>query len=395
MFELPVVDEQDAMYAYIFYSLVQRANRISFIYNSTEDTGKSGEVSRFVRQLEHETKLKILHKTITSEVQIEDPNVITIPMNEEIQQSLNRFTSLKDRQKRFTPTALSTYLDCRLKFYFRYVLELYEQDEVTDEIDPKVFGDILHHVMEQLYQGFDKDQDRLVSKGDIEVLRVGIDKVIEKQFARQFGQEEESFDFIGRNILVREIIKKMVLKVLDIDNQNTPFEILGVEADETKGYVLDIPVTINGQSMLVGMKGIIDRIEKKDDVIRIVDYKTGQDDKNFMDVASLFDRDNKKRNKAIFQTFFYALLYLNTASQDNYTRIQAGLFTVRDIFRSDFSPLIQRNKTDVQDIKIYLNEFEESLKALLTEVFDPDIAFDQTDDTSKCDYCPYIGICNR
>ena len=77
------------------------------------------------------------------------------------------------------------------------------------------------------------------------------------------------------------------------------------------------------------------------------------------------------------------------------TRIQAGLFTVRDIFRSDFSPLIQCSKTDVQDIKIYLGEFEERLKALLTAVFDPDNAFDQTDDTSKCDYCPYIGICNR
>jgi ATP-dependent helicase/DNAse subunit B len=147
--------------------------------------------------------------------------------------------------------------------------------------------------------------------------------------------------------------------------------------------------------MQVGMKGIIDRIEKKDDMIRIVDYKTGQDDKNFADVAALFDRDNKKRNKAIFQTFFYALLYLNTTSQTIDTRIQSGLFNIRDIFRSDFSPLIQRNKTDVQDIKIYLDEFEDSLKALMAEVFDPNIPFDQTEDSSKCEYCPYTGICNR
>ena len=395
VFDLPVVDQQDAMYAYIFYSLVQRAKRVSFIYNSTEETGKSGEVSRFVRQLQYESRLKISHKTITTDVNIQDPNVITIPMNDHIRDRLYRFTSIRGYQKRFTPTALSTYLDCRLRFYFKYVLELYEQEEVSEDVDPMVFGNILHHVMEQLYLKFDQDGSRIVKKEDIVMLRDRIDEVIENQFARQFGQEEENFDFEGHNVLVREIIKKMVLKVLQIDMQNTPFEILGVEADDKKGYILNTPIDSNGRSFNVGMKGIIDRIEHKEGVIRIVDYKTGQDEKNFTDIASLFDRDFKKRNKAIFQTFFYGLLYLNSAEDSIDIRIQAALFNIRDIFRSDFSPLIQCNKTDVHDIKMYIGEFEERLKSLLTEILDPDLAFDQTSDNKKCEYCPYIGICNR
>ena len=136
VFDLPVIDQQDAMYAYIFYRLVQRAKNIYFISNSTEDTGRSGEVSRFVRQLEQETDLEINHKTISSEATLEDPRDISIKKDDTILEKLFRFTALKNYEKRFTPTALGTYLDCSLKFYFRYVLDLFEMEEITEEVQP-------------------------------------------------------------------------------------------------------------------------------------------------------------------------------------------------------------------------------------------------------------------
>lgn len=395
VFGLPVVDHQDAMYAYIFYRLVQRAKNIFFIYNSTEETGKSGEVSRFVRQLEYETNMNIVHKTISSDVTIEDPHVISIKKNESILDNLHRFTSLKNFKKRFTPTAINTYLDCQLKFYFKYVLELYEQEEILEEVDPMVFGNILHHVMEQLYLPFDTEGNRTVEEKDIPILEKQVDQAIEKEFAKQFGAEEPSFVFEGQNVLAREIIKKMVLKVLDFDKERTPFDILGVEADDKKGYALNSKVEIEGQSIEIGMKGIIDRIEKKDDIVRIVDYKTGRDEKNFSDIPSLFDRENNQRNKAVFQTFFYGLLYLSSPTGNSALPIQASLFNIRDLFKSDFSPLIQNNKIDVADIRVYLDEFEEQLKQLLKEIFAKEISFSQTDDIKKCGYCPYVGICNK
>lgn len=395
VFDLPVVDHQDAMYAYIFYRLIQRAKNITFIYNSTEETGKSGELSRFIRQLEHETDLHIMHKTVSSEVTLEDSHDISIHKNEQIIDSLLRFTSIKQYEKRFTPTALSTYLDCRLKFYFRYVLELYEQEEISEEVDPMVFGNILHHVMEHLYQAFDVDGNRTVRHEDVIRLQKDVDKAIEIEFAKQFGEEDVQFSFEGQNILAREIIKKMVLKVLKYDQERTPFDILGVEADDKKGYVLNTNVDIGGRSIAIGMKGIIDRIEQKDEVIRIVDYKTGQDEKNFTDIPSLFDRENKSRNKAVFQTFIYGLLYLSSTSSSGDYRVQASLFNIRDLFKSEFSPLIQCKKSDIQDIRMYLDEFDRYLKELLNEIFDPAICFSQTTDTKKCIYCPYVGICNR
>lgn len=399
VFELPIADHQDAMYAYIFMRLVQRAKNIYFIYNSTEETGKSGEISRFVRQLEHETDLSISYKTISADVTVEDPHVISIIKNERILESLSRFTSRKEYKKRFTPTALNTYLDCKLKFYFKYILELYELDEVSEEVDPMVFGNILHHVMEQLYLPYDKDGNRTVSKEEIKNLKKNVAPEINNAFAKQFGVQDEHFEYEGQNILVSEIIQKMIFKVLEYDSQRTPFDILGVEADDKKGFVLNSEIEIDGSPMQVGMKGIIDRIEQKDNTIRIVDYKTGKDAKTFPDIPSLFDRENKTRNKAVFQTFFYGLLYLESPIQHHSLPIQASLFNIRELFNENFSPLIQIKKgrinQDIQDIRVYLDEFNEELKNLLQEIFDKDIGFSQTDDLKKCGYCPYVGICNK
>lgn len=399
VFGLPVTDHQDAMFAYIFYRLVQRAKNISFIYNSTEGTGKSGEVSRFVRQLEHESGLKITHRTITNEVLVEDPNVISVIKTEEIMERLFRFTSKQNFSKRFTPTAINTYLDCKLKFHYKYVMELYEQEEMAEEVDAMVFGNILHKVMERLYQPYDLEGKRTITKNAIESIRHRVDEAIKQAFAIQFGAEEKEFQFEGQNVLAGAIIKKMVLKILDFDEVQVPFELLGVEADEKKGYKLNTEISIAGEKIQVGIKGIIDRIEQKDGCIRIVDYKTGKDEKNFGDIESLFDRENKTRNKAVLQTFIYGLLYLHAPETDTLLPVQAALYNIRDLFRADFSPVIQAgkssNKSDMSDLREYLEDFSSGLQQILEEIFNRDEPFSQTDDDKKCAYCPYIGLCNR
>ncbi len=399
VFGLPVVDHQDAMYSYIFYRLVQRAKKLYFIYNSTEETGKSGEISRFVRQLESETDIKISHKNVAGDAIVEDPNVITIKKNDEILDRLLDYTSRKNFVKRFTPTAINTYLDCRLKFYFRYVLGIKEQDEIAEDVDAKVFGNILHHVMERLYQQHDVEGKRLVTLEDIKEIEKKIDEELKGEFARQFGSEDKNFVFEGQNVLAKEIIKKMILKVLDYDWQQAPFEILGLEADESKGYKFQKEISADGTTIEVGLKGIIDRIERKEDYVRIVDYKTGKDEKSFSDISSLFNREEKNRSKAVFQTFLYGLLYLNSNSQIENLPVQASLFNIRDLFRSDFSPLIQigkgNSKKDIYDIRIYLDEFQKELGLLLEDIFNRSVPFSQTEDVKRCSYCPYSGMCNR
>jgi len=399
VFGLPVIDHQDAMYAYIFYRLVQRAENIYFIYNAAEEAGKSGEVSRFVRQLEAETDFEVNHRNITSEVIIEDPNLICVDKDKDILDQLLKFTSSRGYQKRLTPTAINTYLDCRLRFYYKYVLGLKEEDEMAEEVDAMVFGNILHHVMEKLYLPYDNDGKRQITASELGEIRLRVDDELNREFAIQFGTKEQEFVFEGQNVLAREIIKKMILKVLEFDQQQVPFEILGVEANEEKGYLYEVDITIGGSDVQVGMKGVIDRVELRDGHVRIVDYKTGKDQKVFPDIPSLFDRDNKNRNKAVLQTFIYGLLYLNAARHKPNAPVQASLFNIRDLFRSDFSPLIQigkgNSKQDVVDIRSYLREFENELKVLINEIYDPEVPFSQTSDVNKCSYCPYSGLCNR
>jgi len=399
VFGLPVTDHQDAMYSYIFYRLIQRAEKIHFIYNATEETGKSGEVSRFVRQLEQETQIPFTRRNVSSIVTVEDARMISIEKNDEIMAKLYRYTSRQGYQKRFTPTAINTYLDCRLRFYYKYVLELYEQDEMAEEVDAMVFGNILHHVMEKLYRPFDRDGNRTVTEASIKQIRNGVDEAIKAEFARQFGAEKEDFVFEGQNVLAQEIIRKMVFKVLEYDQKQLPFDIIGVEADDQKGFQVEIELDVDGGTVHVGLKGIIDRIERKESHIRIVDYKTGKDEQSFEDLPSLFDRQNPRRNKAVLQTFLYGLLYQASSLHQSDLPVQASLFNIRDLFRSDFSPLIQvgkgNAKKELADIRLYLEEFTSELGSVFEEIFDPEVNFSQTEDEKKCSYCAYAGICKR
>ncbi len=392
---LPETDHHDAMHAYVFYRLMQRAKRVFLIYNTSEE---NTEVSRFVRQIAQETDIIVEYATVSSAVTIEDPRQITVEKSAKVMDRLFDFTSKKDLSSRFSPSALNSYLDCPLKFYFRYVQELYEKEEMAEEVDAMVFGNIMHQVMEALYRPFDRDDRRMVTAEDVKALKKEADEKIAAEFAHQFGEEGEDFHFEGQNLLAREIIRKMVLKVLDYDLSRAPFELLGVEAGEKKGIVMDIALESYGLS--VGLKGIIDRIERKDGVVRIVDYKTGRDDKSFDEIAKLFDKNEKNRKKAVFQTFLYSLLYLNSSQVVKEASVQASLFNIRDLFADDFTPLIQQKAPrgkgrEVEDVRPFLSEFGDRLTALLEEIFDQDTPFAQTEDVKKCLYCPYRGICNR
>ena len=191
----------------------------------------------------------------------------------------------------------------------------------------------------------------------------------------------------------------MIYPILKYDEKRTPFDILGLEANTDGGTSIDIPVKIGDNDFGVGLKGIIDRIEEKDGVVRIIDYKTGSDKKTFSRVAELFDRQNKQRNKAVFQTLFYSLLYAESGLAPAQAPIQASLFNIRELFSDQFSPLIQkvsgRQRWDIQDVRLYLQEFQSYLQTLLAEIFDDGTAFSQTDDATKCRYCAYTEICNR
>ncbi|MFC2119389.1 PD-(D/E)XK nuclease family protein, partial [Bacteroidota bacterium] len=166
-FDLPVAEHQDAIYAYYFYRLIQRAENIYVVYNSSiSDKGiSSGEISRFVSQLKIETDFKIIENNIGFDLSINPPDEILIHKTQAVVQSLNQYYSDSGKQNYLSPSAINTYIDCSLKFYFRYIAGMKETEDITEEIDPMLFGNILHKTMEKLYAGFD---GKYVSSENIE-----------------------------------------------------------------------------------------------------------------------------------------------------------------------------------------------------------------------------------
>jgi hypothetical protein len=131
----------------------------------------------------------------------------------------------------------------------------------------------------------------------------------------------------------------------------------------------------------------------------LIDYKSGNDEKSFSGIESLFDRGEEKRNKAAFQTLFYGLLYQST-HPENTSPLKPALFNFRQIFEENFNPYLQlkigwAKYEEVQDYRGFSQEYEIGLKETLEELFDPSVPFSQTEIVKKCEYCPYQVICGR
>lgn len=398
VYGLPTIDHSDAIFSYLFYRLIHNARNVTIIYNSNSEKGNTGELSRFVRQLDVESNITINYKTQENDIFPFGENKIAIRKTPEVLQRLGRYLvdNGNDPEKRFSPSAFSTFLDCPLRFYFKYVLDLYEEDEIEEDIRERELGNIFHRAIEIIYRDFDNDGKRSVTQSDIQAIIDKAEQYTDAAFHEHFGVAEGSpYDFRGQTDLARDIVKTLVLRVLEIDLQYAPFDILGVEANDRKGFKLDLDI---GGKQKVGIKGVIDRIDKKEGTVRIIDYKTGKDKSNFADIPSLFNPENKNRNKAVFQTFLYGMIFQSARPGEDGV-LEAGLFNLREMFKDEFNTKISlgppSQKNRIHDIRPFLEEYKNQLSGLLQNIYDPDIDFVQTEDLKKCGYCPYNDICNK
>lgn len=402
-FNLPVFDHNDAIYAYLFYRLLQRAKTVHFYYNTVAEFNVNGELSRLVQQLEVESGYVIQKRILANPITTTAPDPITIQKSLVIRQKMKRFLKGCEYRdaSRFTPSALNTYLDCRLRFYFKYIEKLYEPDEIQEELDPMVFGNILHNTMELLYKEFiTREKRNIIYPEDLFWIEAGVDGALNKTFLDHYGlKNSKKFKLEGRSLIAADVLKKFIHKILQYDKEYAPFKILGLEAGTREGYGLEHAIEVEGEQLVVRMQGIIDRLDIKDGKVRVIDYKTGRDEKNFSTIESLTNREDPSRRKAVFQVFFYSYLFMKGYSGE-YSSIEPGLFNSRDLFDKDFSWWIDQKegrgeRVPVIEFRRYVKEYEHILTELLTEIYDPNVPFDQTSDEKKCGYCAYKEICQR
>ncbi len=387
---LPTPEHRGAIYAYLFYRAIQRSENIFLFYNSEPDVLGQGEMSRYVQQLMYESKLKIEEKVLYNPIQPRSVEPIVIHKDENVLQLLARLNEGTLRSRGLSPSALNTYLECKLKFYFQYIARIREPLKVEEEIDPRILGNFVHTVMERFYRSLiETKKGKLIDAGDFDEMDNRLDKLIDRAFVKEYHLEPtKPVTYEGQRVVVREVVKKFAKKIMEYDRQYVPFTI---EAVEQNGWIYNLKISHAPGFVVLG--GTIDRVDRKGNEVRIIDYKTGRDELDFKNIASLFHRDGK-RNKAAFQTLLYALLYKNNNITSD-LKIVPGLINRNNLFDEDFRFGLRMDKQYLTDANPLFSEFENHLKYLLEEIFNPEEVFDQTDKEEACKICSFAGICYR
>lgn len=392
-YKLPTVEHQDAIYSYLFYRVLQRAENISLFYNSETDVLGQGEMSRYLQQILFESGIPVEKKVLHNAIQPQGINPIVLPKDKQIIEQLIKLNEGNAYFKGISPSALNTYIECRLKFYLRHVAKIREADEVEEELDARVLGNFLHDVMENFYKGINvRKGSNLIEYNDFDGFEHVVDDLIDKVFIAAYRLDpSKKIKYEGQRLVVKEIVKRFAHRIIEIDREHTPFNIEGLEQE---GLTFSVKLDHPPYKAVIG--GKIDRVDRKDNQVRVIDYKTGKDKLNFESIASLFVRDSK-RNKAAFQTLLYALLYRNNFLMGTGTRVQLipGLINRLNLFDEDFSFGLRIGRDQITDVTGILPEFEEHLKNLFNDLFNPEQQFDQTTDLENCKFCPYTSICYR
>jgi hypothetical protein len=375
LYQLPCKEEQDAVTAFHFYRLLQRAQNISLFYNNTLDELGQGEKSRFLLQINHELSVSnpnitIKYQQIEQKIASTNFHEITIAKSEEIVNQLKKkfIVTTDNSPKGFSASSISSYIACPLRFYFDQIARI-RPDLDSDSIDSPTFGLILHESMQLLYENANP-----INKELIETSKLKIDEVlaiaIEKNYKKGI--------LTGNDFLLQGVIKELIFKILRIDEAYIPFEVQGLEEK------IDREISLSN-GVKVKCSGSIDRIDFKNGITRILDYKTGNDQIKLPDDLSLIFTDAKY--KTIFQLLFYVCA--KKATNEN-IKVNAGIYRLRS---NEEEVLCVSLQEVIDDSLIDLAEKE--IKRIIEEILNKDLVFDQTKNHDNCKFCSYRKLCDR
>ena len=385
-FNLDTSDNVDKIYSYLFYRVIQRAKNITFIYNTTASVKSNGEISRYIRQVESETKFNIKNYFVSDKLSSKNKKKVIIRKDENTLEKLR----LRFFEKGYiSPSGIKDYLECPLRFYYKYISNIRETYPISANILKPDFGKISHKVLEDIYSEIIKEKgNSLITKNDFFRIKAGIKGTINRTIKNHFNiKKNNELCIEGNNLILYEIMNDYISKIINIDEKYSPFEIIDLEGDKKSGYLKTLDLKKNNK---INISGIVDRIDFKNNIYRIIDYKTGGDTKNIKSIKSLFSNKKRERNDAVFQLFFYSLLLKNKINKVE--KIEPGLMNIRDINRNNFSINISIDNKKVYDINPLLDEYEELLINKLSEIFDVNLPFEENEDKDSYIYCAYKNL---
>ena len=382
-FGLPTYELQDGIAAYHFYRSICRARNVFMVYDTRNDGLGTGEVSRYVKQLEYHFGVAVEEVAVSlAPAPAAAGSALEVSKGGEVMEKLlSLYTG--DGGRYLSASAINTYIACPLKFYVEYVEGLKEEEEVSESVESNVFGSIFHHVMEGLYAPC---EGKVMGKEDIKGLakqNETIGKLILEGFVEYMHLEELG----GQHRIVEALIRKYVALALKEDEALAPFRYVAGERR------LKYRLPIREGSLEVNFKAIIDRIDVlvEGNHTRISDYKTGSvtpPDSRF-ELPQLFDKEGDGRYKAVLQLYLYAAIYFADKLKKG-ERVDDAVLSIY--------PLKKIAKEHLMQVLLEhdaLVEFKRLLTECVEEIFNPDVPFFANPQEKHCSYCSLAAICGK
>lgn len=390
-FRMPAREDMDAIYAYYFYRLLQRAEKVDLLFNSGSDGMRTGEMSRYLYQLIFNRGIQITRPGL--EVRAREVPPLVVPHTPETDLKLERYIA-SNEDKYLSPSAINTYIDCSLKFYLRYIAGIGEVDEIKEEIDAAGFGTVVHDTLKELYNEIARRNNKQVSREELShLLDSGTpEDVLRSQFMKHHfrGRKREVLE--GRNIIIFRVMLRYLEKIIRTDLSIAPFELVSAEDD----YRRNLQINIGQKEVLLQMGGKIDRIDRVNGVFRVIDYKTGYTSQKFSNLESLFEGNYASRNGAAMQTLFYAWLVGEVFPGEE---VMPGLYAMKGLFEEVFDPALSisslKKEGRVDSFTPLEDHFIQLLRTALQKMFDPELPFVQRENDKKCTYCDFASLCQR
>lgn len=381
-FGLPTYEEQDSVYAYHFYRLLQRAEKVYLLYSSETESAGKGEESRFIKQVRNELA-KRFPDHITLHEQVARPALHSssttphapFPEGQKTEAVMQRIAQVAERG--FSPTALNNYIDCPLKYYYSNLLRINESDTVEDDIDSSQLGECVHNILKHIYEPCIGHHVTTETLG--KALRQ-LPELMDQEFGLLFrhGRSTE-----GRNEFLRSVAQTQLTHVLRREKrlieEGHRIDIVALEEDME-------PYTLSTDAQPVRLAGRVDRIDRLDGHLRIIDYKTGRVDDSEISIRGELDEQNMPGKW--LQLMCYTLIFRRMHGGNE--PVSAGIYPLRNL-QSGVKLASWDGTTTIDDEN--LDAFEHFLHATIDRLMDPNEPFSPTTRTASCTFCPVRAFC--
>ncbi|MXS72793.1 PD-(D/E)XK nuclease family protein [Flavobacteriaceae bacterium W22] len=355
-FDLHTFLENDSIYAYHFYRLLQDAKNIHLLFNALSSGVNTGEKSRFITQIEMESQHQINHIIVENS---SDP-IISKPI--EIVKTTIVIQQLSKWKEKVSASHLTSYLYNPIDFYLSKVLNTSETDEIEEELSIRNYGNLVHYTLQEIYENI---KSKTLKNIDLQTSIQRIDEFIDIAIEKLKHQPE--FYNKGMNFIHKAIARKVILNILNHDleliKSGNTLEIVDIEKRfENIDFYLDKEKTDK-----VSFFGFIDRIDKLNGNIRIIDYKTAKTKNLTVKIDELNQSDyfqNSERKQAM-QLCLYQYVIQNLPEFWGYP-VETGIWSFADAKKGVVSLEFAQGSLD--DAMI-------SIQNLILEILNPDINF--------------------